>query len=73
MTVATEGGGLVLRYAPEFVADLEHWHQDVYRARWRTAGDGTSFVTFTLDERARVTDMEVEGFGAYRRARGTTP
>jgi CubicO group peptidase (beta-lactamase class C family) len=66
MTVTLEGDGLVLRYAPEFVSDLEHWHDDVFRARWRTAGDGSSFVTFTLDERARITAMEVEDFGSYR-------
>lgn len=67
MTVRHEGDGLVLRYAPDYVADLEHWHEDIFRANWRGAGDGRSFVTFTLDERGRITDMAVDGFGTYRR------
>ncbi len=68
MTVSREGDGLVLRYTSDFVADLEHWHHDIFRARWRTAGDGSSFVTFVLDERGRITGMTVEDFGSYERA-----
>jgi hypothetical protein len=67
ITVTHEGDHLVLRYAPDFVADLEHWHHDIFRAVWRTPGDGRSFVTFTLDQRGRITAMEVEDFGSYTR------
>ncbi|MGD8319069.1 MAG: serine hydrolase [Gemmatimonadota bacterium] len=67
ITVTHEGDHLVLRYAPDFVADLEHWHHDIFRAVWRTPGDGHSFVTFTLDQRGRITAMEVEDFGSYTR------
>src|SRR5690606_38739889 len=45
------GGGLVLRYSPDYVADLEHWHHDTFRAVWRKAGYGRSFVHFPLDTR----------------------
>ena len=67
MKLAQEGNGLVLRYSPDYVADLEHWHHDTFRARWRRPGFGSAFVTFTLDPRARVAGMEVEDFGAFRR------
>ncbi len=67
MRVTHEGDHLVIHYAPDFVADLEPWHHDIFRAGWRTAGDGRSFVTFTLDEHGRITGMEVEDFGSYTR------
>jgi CubicO group peptidase (beta-lactamase class C family) len=67
MGVELEGGGLVLRYSSEYVADLEPWHQDLFRAVWRRPGAGETFVTFTLDARARVTGADVDGFAAFRR------
>jgi CubicO group peptidase (beta-lactamase class C family) len=67
VVIAEESGRLVLRYAPEYVADLEHWHHDTFRGRWRSAGFGTAFVTFTLDARARAASMNLEGFGTFAR------
>jgi CubicO group peptidase (beta-lactamase class C family) len=64
----TEGDGrLVIAYSPAFVADLEHWHHDIFRGTWRRAGDGRTFVTFTLDERAHITAVHVEDLGTFRR------
>jgi hypothetical protein len=57
----------VLHYAPDYVADLEHWHHDTFRAVWRRPGFGTAFVTFALDARARPVSVEVEDFGEFRR------
>lgn len=73
MRLSHEGGRLVLRYAPDYVADLEHWHHDTFRAVWRRAGFGSAFVRFTLDERARVPRIEVEDFGEFRRAADPAP
>lgn len=70
LEVTEESGHLVIHYSPAFVADLEHWHHDIFRGRWRRAGDGRSFVAFTLDERARITEVEVQGLGTFRRAEG---
>jgi len=67
MPITLEDGGLVLRYAPDYLADLEHWHHDVFRARWRRAGYGSTFLTFTVDPRGRITAMEVEGYGRLDR------
>jgi DNA ligase D-like protein (predicted 3'-phosphoesterase) len=36
LRIELEDGGLVLRYAPEYVADLEHWHHDTFRVVWRS-------------------------------------
>ncbi|GMV05943.1 MAG: serine hydrolase [Gemmatimonadota bacterium] len=65
--VEAESGKLVLRYAPDYVGDLEHWHHDTFRVVWRRTGFGRSFVTFALDERGRITRMELDGFGRFAR------
>ncbi len=65
--IAEEGGGLVLDYAPEYIADLEPWHQDVFRATWRRPGAGATFVTFHLDTRGRVRSAAVDGFATFTR------
>ena len=63
-----ENGRLVLRYAPDYIADMEHWHHDTFRARWRRIGYGTAMLTFTLDHQARPASFELAGFGTFRRA-----
>ncbi len=63
--VTVEGGKLVLAYSPEYVGDLEHWHHDTFRSVWRPVGQGRSFVRFSLDERARITALELDGFGTF--------
>lgn len=73
MEVSAEDGGLVLRYTPDYTADLSHWHHDTFRAQWRRPGYGHSFVTFTLDPRARVQSMEVPGFTEFGRVREEEP
>jgi len=70
MTVGVEDGRLVLSYFEDFIGDLEHWHQDIFRVVWRRPEAGKSFATFTLDERARITAMEVDEFGELRRQGG---
>lgn len=67
VTIALEDGRLVLRYAPDYIADLEHWHHDTFRGTWRTRGFGRSFVNFGLDRRARAVRLELDGFGEFRR------
>jgi CubicO group peptidase (beta-lactamase class C family) len=61
VTVTEENGKLVLRLgpAPNFVADLEHWHFDTFRIHWRPSvhyNFPRGFVTFTIDKNGR-TDM----------------
>lgn len=67
MRIAQENGRLVLHYAPDYVADLEHWHHDTFRAAWRRTGFGHAFVTFALDAASDVASMRVEGYGSFGR------
>lgn len=66
--ITHEDGGLVLHYSPAYVADLEHWHHDIFRAVWRRPGAGRPFINFTLDARGRIAALELDGFGAFRRS-----
>jgi hypothetical protein len=62
-TVTLENGKLVLRLLPnpDFVADLTHWHYDVFEVTWRKAFPwfGSGKVQFVLNERAAVTEMKM--------------
>ena len=65
--IEEEEGGLVLYYSDEYVADVEPWHQDIFRATWRRPGAGRAFVHFTLDTRGRITAARMEGFATFGR------
>ncbi len=65
--IEVEDGRLVLHYAPEYVADLRHWHQDTFLGDWRSRGFGEAFVTFSVDERARVRSLSLQGFTTFER------
>ncbi len=69
MRLRVEEGRLVLDYAPDYVADLGHWHHDTFRAQWRRPGFGRAFVTFSLDRDAKVERLELDGFGPFERVR----
>lgn len=63
--VANETGKLVVRLAPApaFIGDLEHWHHDTFRIRWRDSvayAFGAGFVTFVLDEKGKVAEMKID-------------
>jgi CubicO group peptidase (beta-lactamase class C family) len=65
-TVALERGALVVRYGPAFTGDLEHWHYDTFRVRWRDPRAETGFVTFELGAAGTVTHMNVDGLADFR-------
>jgi CubicO group peptidase (beta-lactamase class C family) len=63
--VTEEGGRLVVRLvpSPNFVGDLEHWHFDTFRIRWRDSivyPFPRGFVTFNLDPQAKVSEMKID-------------
>ena len=41
--------------------ELEHWHYDVFRARWSDPAMGASFFTFTIDPLGRAGWLRVDG------------
>jgi CubicO group peptidase (beta-lactamase class C family) len=67
VTVRRDGDRLVVDAGSAFVGDLEHWHYDTFRAQWRDAGLGRSFLTFTLNARGEVARVDVEGLGQFDR------
>jgi CubicO group peptidase (beta-lactamase class C family) len=63
--VALENGRLVMRFlpAPNFVADLEHWHYDTFVIRWRPSvayNFPRGFVTFTIDGRGKTDELKID-------------
>jgi uncharacterized protein DUF3471 len=63
--VTEEGGKLVLRLVPSslFVGDLEHWHFDTFRVKWRDSivyPFPRGFVTFTLNSQAKPDEMKID-------------
>lgn len=65
VTVANENGHLVMRLgpAPNFVADLEHWHLDTFRIHWRPTvhyNFPRGFVTFTIDKNGKTDQLKID-------------
>lgn len=62
VTVRLENGRLVASTAGGTITGaMEHWHYDVFRARWDQASLGTSFLTFTIDPEGRAGWLRVDG------------
>jgi CubicO group peptidase (beta-lactamase class C family) len=66
--VKLEQGELWITRGEAFVGRLEHWHYDTFRADWRDDAMGETFVTFSLDPRARVATLEIQGLPRFTRA-----
>jgi hypothetical protein len=65
VTIANENGHLVMKLvpAPNFVADLEHWHLDTFRIRWRPTvhyNFPRGFVTFTVDKDGKTDQLKID-------------
>ncbi|HEX8288429.1 MAG TPA: serine hydrolase [Pyrinomonadaceae bacterium] len=63
--IAEENGKLVLRMipSPNFVADLEHWHYDTFRIKWRPTvayNFPPGFVTFTIDKNGKPDEIKID-------------
>lgn len=65
VTIAEENGKLVLRLtpAPNFVADLTHWHYDTFQIHWRPTvayNFPRGFVTFTIDKNGKTDQLKID-------------
>lgn len=56
-----EGSGLRAVYGPGLQGDMTHWHFDTFRAEWDAAWRGTALVTFRLDARGEVAELQLGG------------
>jgi CubicO group peptidase (beta-lactamase class C family) len=65
-----QDGVLVADLAGRNTAPLEHWHHDVFLARWANRAMGESFIAFTIDERGRAGRMRM---GVNERVRVADP
>ena len=64
-TVTEENGRLVVRLlpSPAYVGDLEHWHFDTFRIKWRDSvvyPYPRGWVTFQLDHQGKVSEMKID-------------
>jgi CubicO group peptidase (beta-lactamase class C family) len=66
--VRLERGALVTSLGPGFVGDLEHWHFETFRARWRDRALGTDLITFTLTPDGKVGTLAIKDIGDFERA-----
>jgi CubicO group peptidase (beta-lactamase class C family) len=65
ITISEENGHLVMRFgpAPNFVADLEHWHYDTFQIKWRPSVSYNfprGFVTFTIDKNGKTDEIKID-------------
>ncbi len=65
VTVTEENGKLVMRLAPapNFVADLVHWHYDTFEIKWRPSVNYNfprGFVTFTIDKNGKTDQLKID-------------
>jgi CubicO group peptidase (beta-lactamase class C family) len=65
VTVAEENGKLVMRLnpAPNFAADLEHWHYDTFQIKWRPSVNYNfprGWVTFTIDKNGKTDQLKID-------------
>jgi hypothetical protein len=63
--VSEENGRLVVRLAPapNYVGDLEHWHFDTFRIKWRDSviyPYPRGWVTFQLDPQGKISEMKID-------------
>jgi len=64
MIVKMENGRLALYFADDEAADLEHWHYDTFRVRWRDRAyeDFDTLAAFSLDASGMPKRMEMKLF-----------
>lgn len=75
--VTRENGKLSLRFGPAFTGELEHWHYDTFRAKFRGAGAATAYITFSLNAQGKIENaiLNLPGVADYpfKRAPETAP
>jgi hypothetical protein len=69
--VSKEGEGLVMRFGPEFVGDLAHWHYNTFEAVYRNQALGRGFINFKLDHQGQVTALEIPDLATFIRVPGS--
>jgi CubicO group peptidase (beta-lactamase class C family) len=63
--VRSDGGKLAMHRPAAFVADLEHWHYDTFRAKYRDRAIEPHLMTFRLDIAGNVASLEIPQFAEF--------
>lgn len=58
--VTYENGKLSVRFGPAFVSELDHWHYDTFRAKFRGAGETNALITFGINAQGKSDDVMLE-------------
>ncbi len=66
-TVVQKEGKLEFRKGPAFVGDLEHWHYDTFRAKFRDRMIDPRMITFRLDAQGKAAALVVGDLGDFER------
>jgi CubicO group peptidase (beta-lactamase class C family) len=61
--VKAADGKLTLERGPNFVAELEHWHHNTFKARFRDRVIEPQLVTFELDASGKVASLDLPELG----------
>jgi len=73
VTVAAEGGALVIRFGPYFTGALAHWHYDTFQASWQDPEQGFDLLTFALNADGRVDHFTWPGLGDFAKVPTAEP
>ena len=65
--VTVKDGKLVATYGAAFAGELEHWHYNTFRVRWRDRSLGKGFINFTLKDDGTVDEMKLENLTSFKR------
>jgi uncharacterized protein DUF3471 len=59
LEVRLENDKLIMTHGAAFTADLEHWHYDTFRAKYRDKAVESQWVSFHLDSAGKVAAIAV--------------
>ena len=65
LTIHRSNSGLILSRNETSVADLEHWHYDTFKARFRSPALRDRDVTFRLDGDGAIASLELRHTGRF--------
>jgi len=71
--IALENQKLVVHFGPNFTGDLEHWHFDTFRVKWRDPMQGKGFVSFRLNTQGKVEIVSIENLSDFTRVPEPAP
>ena len=63
--ITEQHGSLVLSFPGGATADIKHWHYDLFRLYLRAPDPLPAFVTFSLDAKGKIQEMQIDGVADF--------